>query len=144
MFAVIETNGANKIVIAIPHEGSEKTLPTLAAMLEQNAVFINQGWREAKIVKPKMSIVLGDAYEAENDEQPVIVALPNVGAVIGEDFKIATAEAFTSNAAALAKLRTANEEQAAKLRVLENDLRDARAKIEALSKVGGEEEGEEE
>jgi len=44
MFAQIQTNGATHIIIHIPHEGSEKSLPQLAAMLEQNAVFIQDGY----------------------------------------------------------------------------------------------------
>ena len=37
MFAVIETNGATHIAINIPMEGADRSLPALAAMLENEA-----------------------------------------------------------------------------------------------------------
>ena len=40
MFAEIKTNGAHTIVIAIPREGADKTLPALARTLEkQRSIF---------------------------------------------------------------------------------------------------------
>lgn len=86
MFAIIKTNGANEIAIHIPHQGADKTLPALAAMLEQNATFINRGYYEASVVKPEMQIVLGNTYIVDS-EKPVIEVAAS-GSVIGEDFVI--------------------------------------------------------
>lgn len=90
MFAVIKTNGANEIVIHIPHQGAEKTLPALAAMLEQNATFINRAYYEATIIKPEMSIILGDVYVVDSDKPTISVAAS--GSVIGGDFVLDTPE----------------------------------------------------
>lgn len=129
MYAVIETNGANKIVIGIPREGAEKSLPALAAMLEKNAVFIQQGWREAKIVEPQMSITLGDSYKAENDDNPVIVALPSDASVIDEGFEVATPDVFTSNAKAIAAVRAEVQQKNEKIQSLEVQLREANSEV---------------
>lgn len=102
MFAIIETNGANHIAIHIPHEGADKSLPALAAMLEHNATFINKGWREIGVVTPKMSIILGDKFETESDDAGELLIKASAD-VISEDFVIATPEAFISNKKAIAK-----------------------------------------
>jgi len=102
MFAVIETNGANHIAIHIPHEGADKSLPALAAMLEHNATFINKGWREIGVVTPKMSIVLGDKFETESDDAGELLIKAN-GAVVNDDFVVATPEVFVSNKKAIAE-----------------------------------------
>lgn len=86
MFAIIDTKGANKIAIHIPHQGAEKTLPALAAMLEQNATFINSGYYDAVVVKPEMSIHLGDNFQFDT-EKPEIVITKNAS-VISDDFVI--------------------------------------------------------
>lgn len=84
MFAIIKTNGANEIAIHIPHQGAEKTLPALAAMLEQNATFINRSYYEATVTKPEMSIVLGDTYILDSEKPTIEIAAS--GSVIGADF----------------------------------------------------------
>lgn len=86
MFAIIDTNGANRIAIHIPHQGSEKTLPALAAMLEQNATFIRKDWRSAEVVKPEMTIVLGNTFKTEGDSETPEIAVCESSAVIGDDF----------------------------------------------------------
>lgn len=84
MFAIIKTNGANEIAIHIPHQGAEKTLPALAAMLEQNATFINRSYYEATVVKPEMQIVLGNTYIVDSEKPTIEIAVS--GSVIGDDF----------------------------------------------------------
>ena len=86
MFAIIKTNGANHIAIHIPHQGAEKTLPALAAMLEQNAVFIRKDWRNAELVKPEMTISLGNAFSLEGDSETPDIVVAESSAVIGDDF----------------------------------------------------------
>lgn len=94
MFAIIKTNGANEIAIHIPHHGAEKTLPALAAMLEQNATFINRGYYEASVVNPEMQIVLGNTYIVDGDKPTIEIAAS--GSVIGEDFFADTPEVRVS------------------------------------------------
>lgn len=86
MFAIIKTNGANHIAIHIPHQGAEKTLPALAAMLEQNAVFIRKDWRNAELVKPEMTISLGNTFSLEGDSETPDIVVAESSAVIGDDF----------------------------------------------------------
>lgn len=102
MFAIIETNGANHIAIHIPKEGADKSLPALAAMLEHNATFINKGWREISVVRPTMSITLGDKIDVDSDDagELLIKASPEV---VSDDFVIATPDVFVSNKKAIAK-----------------------------------------
>lgn len=99
MFAVIETNGASHIAINIPHEGSEKSLPALARMLEQNAVFIKKGYQEVSVVAPVMSITLGNSFVVDNSDDVLVVK--ESGAVIGDDFVNHTPEVAVSNSKAL-------------------------------------------
>lgn len=127
MFATIDTNGATHIAIHIPHLGAEKSLPALAAMLEQNAVFIRSGYQTADIVKPSMGITLGDKFTCANSETDIVVA--ESGAVIGEDFVHASPETFTSNAKALkrekdenSRLRTENSFLKQEMEALKNRL----------------------
>jgi hypothetical protein len=97
MFAVIDVNGANRIAIQIPLEGSEKSLPALAAMLETNAVFIYKGYNEARIVKPEMQILLGETVSYDFGESELVVASSENAHVLGESFVLATPEVFLSN-----------------------------------------------
>ena len=94
MFAIIKTNGANEIAIHIPRHGAEKTLPALAAMLEQNATFINRGYYEASVVNPEMQIVLGNTYIVDSEKPTIEIAVS--GSVIGEDFVTDTPEVRVS------------------------------------------------
>jgi len=103
MFAQIQTNGATHIIIHIPHEGSEKSLPALAAMLEQNAVFIQDGYSEHKIVKPEMSILLGDRVNLRCRDDDVVIKVEESGAILDETFVVATPQIFASNAASIKK-----------------------------------------
>lgn len=94
MYAVIDTKGANRICIHIPHQGSDKSLPQLAAVLENNAVFINEGWSETTIVKPEMKIILGDTFSTDQDKPAITIA--SNGAVLTEDFVIDSPEVRVS------------------------------------------------
>ena len=102
MFAVIETNGATHIAINIPKEGADRSLPALAAMLENNATFIRQNWRDIETVKPRMGITLGNTYEVKDSDAAELVIQANLE-TIDESFVIASPEVFVSNKAALAK-----------------------------------------
>lgn len=134
MFALIDTKGATHIAIHIPHEGAEKNLPALAAMLEQNAVFIRQGYQELATVEPAMQIVLGDQHRVENyGVELMVLAVPRAGAVITDDFVTATPEVLTSNAKGL----KAKDDELSGLRTelsfVKDELARYRAQIEAMT-----------
>jgi hypothetical protein len=74
----IETNGANNIVIYIPHEGSEKTLPAMLGMFEKNAVFLQSTYYEHTVVTPKISINLGDSVVINSSQAFQITTSENV------------------------------------------------------------------
>ena len=104
MFAKIKTNGASEIIINIPLDGAEKSLPALAAMLEQNAIFIQRGYRDIKQVHPDTTFHLGDSIKAEEgSEAEVIITIPQSTKVLDDSFMIASPEAFISCAKAIAK-----------------------------------------
>ena len=114
MFAIIETKGATHIAIYVPHEGAEKSLPALAAMLENNAVFISQGYNEMKVVNPEMSIKLGDVYSLTRyNEEEIIVRISESRDVLSYDFKEAKPSDVFINALGSKK----RDDEIAKLKV---------------------------
>ncbi|WP_054074773.1 hypothetical protein [Comamonas testosteroni] len=133
MFATIETKGATHIVIHIPHEGADKSLPALARLLEQNAVFVKAGWHEFTTVNPEMNITLGNVHRTDGVEGELLIA--ESSAVIGEDFAIAAPGVFVSNAAALKKERDENSRLRSELDHTRNQLARANEQIKALTEV---------
>lgn len=125
MFALIETNGATHIAIHIPKDGADKSLPALAAMLEGNATFINNGWRNTEIVRPKMSITLGDTHTFDSDETGELTIAAS-SEVIGEDFVIAVPEVLISN-------RKAIEKKSAEIDRLRQELQNVRYQLDAAN-----------
>lgn len=97
MFVVIKTNNASEIIINIPASGAEKSLPAIAGMLENNAVFIHDSWSELKIVSPEMNITLGSTYKVDGRGEKQDLIIKECGAVIGEEFEIATPDVLASN-----------------------------------------------
>jgi hypothetical protein len=97
MFALIETNQATHIAIHIPHDGADKSLPALAAMLEQNAVFIRSNYSETIKVEPDMTIHLKDTVEFSGREIQVAIVVPASRQTLSDDFVLATSEAYISN-----------------------------------------------
>jgi hypothetical protein len=100
MFAKIKTNGATDILIYIPSEGSEKSLPSLVKLLEHNAVFVLDSYSELTVVKPEMSILLGDTLEVNkgygSDVTTLKVSVPG-SEYVAEGFVHATPDVFISN-----------------------------------------------
>ena len=131
MFATIETKGATHIAIYIPHEGSEKSLPALARMLEQNAVFINVGYNEAKTVTPTMNITLGDKIQIEGYNHDA-VAVASSDCVLSDDFVHASPGVFVSNA----EFRKKSDAEQSRLRsensYLKSEIDSLKAKLQEL------------
>ena len=101
MFALIETNGATHIAIHIPHNGSDLSLPALAAMLEMNAVFVNQGYSELFEVKPKMTIELSNQITVTGRDAEISIQIPANSHCLDDSFILANAEAYISNKKAI-------------------------------------------
>jgi hypothetical protein len=97
MFALIKTNRASHIAIHIPHDGADKSLPALAAMLEMNAVFVNQGYSELVEVKPKMTIELSNEITITGRDAEISIQIPANSHCLDDSFILATAEAYISN-----------------------------------------------
>ena len=97
MFALIETNQATHIAIHIPHDGADKSLPALAAMLEQNAIFVRSNYSETIKVEPSITIHLKDTVEIVGREIEAAIVVPSSRQVLGDDFVLATSEAYISN-----------------------------------------------
>ena len=101
MFALIQTNRATHIAIHIPHNGSDLSLPALAAMLEMNAVFIYEGYMELQQVKPKMTIELSDEITITGKDAEISIQIPANSHCLDDSFILATAEAYISNKKAI-------------------------------------------
>ena len=121
MFALIETKGATHIAIYIPGNSAEESLPVLARMLEENAKFIKVAWREIDMVIPEMSIILGDKYTLKDPEG------------VGQDFTLATPQAFLDNKKALGKKEEENSRPRKELEFKNSELSSLKEKIEALT-----------
>ena len=134
MFAQIKTNGAHTIAIAIPHEGAERNLPALAKMLECNAVFLSSpGWNDNKIVKPEMTIHLGQslALESNNDEQ-ILIRFKDTDAILSDEWKAATPDVFVSNRQTIEKLEQRLKERDSQVQLLKLQLDQANEKLKAM------------
>ena len=133
MFATIKTNNATSIIIHIPHEGADKSLPALLArMLEQNAVFIREGYQEFTTVKPEMTITLGTEVQVVNSD--TVIAVTESGHVLDETFVNATPEVFASNAKAQKKALEDWQRLYREKLVLQDQLEALKQKIADLEK----------
>ncbi len=92
MYALIDTNNATHIAIYVPHEGSDKTMPALLAMMENNMVCIQKNYSSITTVEPTMSFILGDKVVEKSYELELIIQ-PS-GDTIGENWVIACPEVF--------------------------------------------------
>lgn len=132
MFATIETKGATHIIIHIPHDGAEKSLPALARMLEQNAKFITIGYQQAELTTPVMGVTLGNSFSVEGyNHDPLVVA--NSDAVLGDDFVNATPQVLTSNAVRAKKAAEEESRLRAEITYIKGELEKARGQIAALT-----------
>jgi len=136
MFAVIETNSASHVVIHIPHEGSEKSLPALARMLEKNAVFVRSGYSEFSIVKPSMNIVLGDSYKIDRSDEELVIHTSTD--VLSDDFQIATPDVFVSNAKSMKKKDDEISRQRTEISFLKQQLEQTTLQLKALTALESE------
>lgn len=136
MFATIKTNGATTIAIYIPHEGADKSLPMLAAMLEQNALFISEGYQELTTVKPAMGIQLGDEFRVENyGVEAMALAVPPSEAVLSEGFVPASPSVFANAAKGIKAKDEELQRVRTELSFVKSELQRAREQIEALTSV---------
>lgn len=124
MLLIVDTKGANHIAINVPLDGAEKSLPAIAAMFEQNAVFINKQWRECSVVKPEISITLGNQFVIENTDETIAVAVNK--SVLSDDFAIRSPEVLVSNKKAI-------DQRDIRIKSLEAELAHTKAQLEAAN-----------
>jgi hypothetical protein len=113
MFALIELNNATHIGIYIPSEGADKAIPALVGMLENNAVFVVQGYNRLETCKPQMSIQLGDKLSIANSDEELAIVIPSSASVLDDSFvkeapevKISNQKAIDRRDAEIKRLRT--------------------------------------
>lgn len=134
MFALIETNQATHIAIFIPHDGANKSLPALAAMLEQNAVFVKNGYLTLEVVKPNMTIRLNDTIEISGRENELSIVVPTSNHTLGDDFVLATAEAYISNQKAIKERDERISKQSSEIAFLKASLERLEATLDESKK----------
>lgn len=135
MFAYIETNGASHIIIHIPHEGADKSLPALAQMLEKNALFVQGGYRDFDIKTPTMGVVLGNKFKATYGDTELEIQTPAESVVLSEGFQIASPAVVISNAKALEKSRSECSQLRTEVEYLKKSLERAQEQVKALTEV---------
>lgn len=131
MFALIETNNATHIAINIPLDGADKTLPALAAMLENNAIFIRKDYSSCQSVTPKMSFILGDKVPFDTYETELVIQKSSCA--IGEDFVAESPDVIVSNAKGLKSKSEQITKQNTEIAFLKSELETLKAKIAELS-----------
>jgi hypothetical protein len=128
MFALIKTNGASEIAIHIPGDDNCSTsLKQLALMLENNATFYDNGYYDFKVIKPEMSIILGNQVQLQGRSENGEFALVPAGSdLLSESFEIATPEVKVSYAkakkefeATINRLRNEKEAKDIEIQLLE-------------------------
>jgi hypothetical protein len=124
MFALIETNNATHIAIHIPAEKAHESMPALARMLEQNATFIKQSWREMEVVKPAMSIVLGNSYDVKDSDGESLKVVERAE-VIGDEFVADSPDVFRSN-------KTYREKKEAEIATQRREIDSLKLQVEKL------------
>lgn len=133
MFALIQTNGATHIAINVPHENSEKTLPALFSMLENNMTFINKGYSEIKTVTPEMSFVLGNKVIEKNYDVELIIS--ESSCVIDENWVTATPQVFLDNSALIKKKDAEISKLRSEITYLTNEIESLKAKLSELAET---------
>ena len=140
MFAVIDVKQATHIVIHIPLEGADKSLPALCGLFERNAVFIQEGYQEINVVKPEISVKLGDVYKHKNADFAIEI-IPNSQMVSDENFVLASPEVFVSNTEFVKKSRERESKLNTEISYLKQQLAYAQERVtflEAQIKEAGE------
>ncbi len=133
MFAIIETKGATHIAIHVPHQGAEKSLPALAAMLEKSTVCLKNSYSEAELVRPDMSITLGDTYRVDGYDKEFVIA--GSGAQLLEGFEFATPETMVSFAKGIKRRDEENTRLKTELSYTKQELERLKTKVQELSET---------
>jgi len=130
MYMIIESVKADKILIAIPENSVASQLQGIIDLFEKNAIFIEDGYSEQKIVHPKITMVLGDTFHYERENELFVTVCSKSG--IPDGFVPATPEVLTSNKKELAKRKSRIWSLEAELSVSKQKIKDLEERIEAL------------
>lgn len=113
MFALIDTKNATHIAIYIPSdENCSESLSQLSLMFEHNATFYKSHWRSFELVKPQITITLGDKHEFDSSDEDTQVVVAKSNYVLDKNFSVDTVEVKASHE----KARKAFEAKTERLR----------------------------
>lgn len=131
MYAIIDVKQATHIIINIPLEGADKSLPALCGLFERNAVFIQEGYQELQTVKPEISVKLGDVYKHKNSDFAIEI-VPNSQMINDENFVLTSPEVYISNAELVKKARDRESKLSTEISYLKQQLSYAQERVTFL------------
>jgi hypothetical protein len=134
MLAVIDLNNATHLIINIPLEGSDKSLPALARMLENNCVAVQEGWNSTEIVQPSTTIQLGNNWSSTRNTD-IVMTIGAAPDVLTEDMIPYSPEIYVSMKDKVANLEKRLSEANEKLTYKEAALKEQALQVEDNKKV---------
>lgn len=132
MFALIDTKGATHIAINIPHEGADKTIPSLVGMLEQNAIFVHRSYNTLETRIPEMSIQLGDKLLMNTSGEELAITIPFSTSILDESFVNESPEVKISNKKAIEERDSKIQRLQLEVANLNQSLNDLKDQIKAM------------
>lgn len=143
MFMKIKTNQASEIYIAIP-SGKVGFAQNMIDVFEKNAVFINSGYSTVDIVKPTITLELGNEVDLnkDNDSQYITNTVPDFkirmdGVDVVENYEEATPEVLASMKKALEHTKNLLDRERKKVSCLESQVTGLGEEVEDLKKSEG-------
>jgi len=134
MLAVIDLKNATHLIINIPLEGSDKSLPALARMLENNCVAVQEGWSSAEIVQPSTTIQLGNNWSSTRNSG-IVMTVGTSPDVLTEDMIPYSPEIYVSMKDKVANLEKRLSEANEKITYKEAALKEQALQVEGNRKV---------
>lgn len=136
MFALIDTKDASEIAIYIPSDDNcSESLKQLTLMLEHNATFYKVGYQSFEIVKPKISLILGNKHEFESGYESVEVTVASNDHLLDKHFSIDTAQVKASYDKAKRSFAERNERLQKEVASLKLEIEKLEEMIELVKKA---------
>jgi len=121
MIVVIDLNKATHMAINVPVEQSAQLLPSLATLIEKNALFYCAGWNTLDEVTPQTTIMLGSTFVHKNSETEILVKT-NESIDLPESFQAAKPELFFSMQKVVEEKTKRIDSSSNKIRMLEDEI----------------------
>lgn len=132
MFMTIDTKQATHIFIEVPVESAAVALPTLVRLFESSAMFVRKSWRDASILKPEVTISLGDEVI---DDGELVLKVHSGGHPISEGFDVPTPQVSAGFAKVVADLNEQLLRARQEVAYLKGQLQEKDEKILGLGRV---------